>query len=300
MSATALDRDLQTFAVELFERSGGVADWPVPEVPGSVVVPRECGDRRPSAGRRVFAGRGDGPGNPAGRSRGRVSRRGGTRARGGRAARRFVLHPGALPHQPRPDGQNRQTFAWQNARAKCRTAEPALVEYHLWTLLGSLRSEDVWEAIFRVAVNAESQAIVELPDVFQEPDLRGEEPASAADDPVTYATAIAEGKRRLIADVDRVRPPHRTAAGAGPQAAAGLLSSPVPRSRRLEAPRGGGSVTRRNRGQEAGGRSGTAPQAGGIERKLRPAGRVAAGGCGEGPSSRARRSRRDSAETSDP
>ena len=29
MSATALDRDLQTFAVELFERSGGVADWPV-------------------------------------------------------------------------------------------------------------------------------------------------------------------------------------------------------------------------------------------------------------------------------
>ena len=90
------------------------------------------------------------------------------------------------------------TFAWQNARAKCRTAEPALVEYHLWTLLGSLRSEDVWEAIFRVAVNAESQAIVELPDVFQEPDLVGEEPANAPADPVTYATAIAEGKRRLI------------------------------------------------------------------------------------------------------
>ena len=41
MTATALERDLQTFAVELFERSGGAADWPVLEFPGSVVVPRD-------------------------------------------------------------------------------------------------------------------------------------------------------------------------------------------------------------------------------------------------------------------
>ena len=41
MSATALDRDLQAFAVELFEHSGGIADWPSPDVPGSVVVPSD-------------------------------------------------------------------------------------------------------------------------------------------------------------------------------------------------------------------------------------------------------------------
>ena len=69
----------------------------------------------------------------------------------------------------------------------------------MWTLLGSLRSEDVWEAIFRIAVNAESQGIVELPDVFQEPDLIGEEPPNVPDTPATHVTAIAEGKRRLIA-----------------------------------------------------------------------------------------------------
>jgi hypothetical protein len=92
-----------------------------------------------------------------------------------------------------------QTFAWQNARAKCRAAEPASVEYHLWTLLGSLRSEDVWEAIFRVAVNAESRAVLELPDVFQEPDVRGDASADPPQHPITYASAIAEGKRRLVA-----------------------------------------------------------------------------------------------------
>jgi hypothetical protein len=91
-----------------------------------------------------------------------------------------------------------RTFAWNNARAKYDTAEPALVEYHLWTLLGSLRSEDVWEAIFQVAVNAESQAAVDLPNLFLEPDLLGEEPANAPEDPTTFATAIAEGKRWLI------------------------------------------------------------------------------------------------------
>ena len=55
MPTSALDRDLQTFAVELFERSGGVADWPVLEVPGSVVVPPCGGNRGAPAGRRVFA-----------------------------------------------------------------------------------------------------------------------------------------------------------------------------------------------------------------------------------------------------
>jgi hypothetical protein len=91
------------------------------------------------------------------------------------------------------------TFTWQNARARYGTAEPAVVEHHLWTLLGSLRSEDVWEAIFQVTVNAESQAVVALLEVFREPDLRGEQPPGASPTPVTYATAIAEGKRRLVA-----------------------------------------------------------------------------------------------------
>ena len=92
------------------------------------------------------------------------------------------------------------TFVWQNARAKSQSAEPAMIEYHQWTLLGSLQSEDVWESTFRFAINAESQAIVELPDLLQEPDVVGEESTYAIGEPSTYAAAIMEGKRRLMSE----------------------------------------------------------------------------------------------------
>jgi hypothetical protein len=50
-----------------------------------------------------------------------------------------------------------------------------------------------------VAINAESQAVVELPSVLQEPDVVGDAPPAVAASPQTYATAIAEGRRRLVA-----------------------------------------------------------------------------------------------------
>ena len=100
MSTTALDRDLQTFAVELFEHSGGVADWPVLEVPGSVVVPRDVASAAHLPGEEFSLDVTAAPGTLQVGLGGRVSRRGGTRAGGGGAARRFVLHPGTLSHQP--------------------------------------------------------------------------------------------------------------------------------------------------------------------------------------------------------
>ncbi len=227
MSMTTLTRDLQTFAIELFERSGGLADWPVLELPGSVVVPPDVAKAAHLPGEEFLLDVTAAPGT----------------LHVGLAGEFLDVAASVLDEAVPRDGsfciparyltsrdltdKIGQTFTWQNARAKCGAAEPALVEYHLWTMVGSLRSEDVWEAMFRVAVNAESQAIVELPDVFQEPDLLGVERVSAPDDPSTYATAIAEGKRWLDERVNRIRSPHRTAAGAGPQAAARVLSSLV-------------------------------------------------------------------------
>lgn len=199
MTATALDRELQAYAVELFERSGGVADWPAPEAPGSVVAPADVAMAAQLPGEEFSLGMATAPGTL---QVGLASEFLDVAARVLDAA---VPREGSFCIPERyltsRDLTSKivQTFTWQNARVKCRTAEPASVEYHLWTLHGSLRSEDVWEAIFHVMVNAESQAIVELPDVFQEPDMRGEESASPPADPITYATAIAEGKRRLVA-----------------------------------------------------------------------------------------------------
>jgi hypothetical protein len=200
MSATALDRDLQTFAVELFEHSGGAADWPVLGFPGSVVVPRDVAAAAGLPGEEFSLHVAAAPKtlqvglageflDVAARVLDVAVPRDGS----------FCIRERYLTSRDLTDKVT-NTFGWQNARAKCRTAEPALVEYHLWTMLGSMRSEDVWEAIFRVSVNAESQAIVALPDVFQEPDLLAEEPANTSADPVTFPTAVAEGRRRLITE----------------------------------------------------------------------------------------------------
>ncbi len=198
MPTTALDRDLRTFVVELFERSGGVADWPVLEVPGSVVVQRAVASAAHLPGEEFCLDVTAAPGTL------QVGLGGEFLDVAARVLEEAVPRDGSfcIPERylTKRDLSDKvaHTFGWQNARARCRAAEPALVRYHLWTLLGSLRSEDVWEAIFHVAVNAESHAIVELPDVCQEPDLIGEERVNVSADPATLASATAEGKRRLI------------------------------------------------------------------------------------------------------
>ena len=207
MPATALDHELQAFAVELFERSGGVADWPEPDVPGSVVMPAELARAAHLPGEEFALGVTASPGtlqvglaseflDVAARVLDSAVPRDGS----------FCIPERYLTSRDLTDKIG-QTFAWQNARAKCQPAEPALVEYHLWTLLGSLRSEEVLEGISRIAINAESQAIVELTDIFDEPDVIADEPAgepiSAHEkpegSPATHGAAIAEGKRQLIA-----------------------------------------------------------------------------------------------------
>jgi len=198
--ATSLDRELQAFAVELFDRSGGIADWSTPEAPGSVVVPPNLAAAAHLPGEEFSLGTVIAPGTL------HVSLAGDFLDVAARTLDVAVPRDGSFCIPDRyltsRDLTDRvaQTFTWQNARAKCRAAEPVLVPYHLWTMHGSLRSEDVWEGNFHIAVNGKSQAIVELPDVFQEPDLLADETASTPGDPSTYAAAIAEGKRRLIAE----------------------------------------------------------------------------------------------------
>lgn len=196
---TSLDRELQTFAVELFERSGGVVDWPLPEAPGAVMAPSSLAAAAHLPGEEFSLATG------AVSAMLHVSLAGDFLDVASRTLEAAVPRDGSfcipdryLTSRDLTDKIAR-TFAWQNARAKYGAAEPALVAYHLWTLHGSLRSEDIWEGVLRIAVNEQSRATVELPDVFREPDLLGDEMASDSAEPITYAVAIAEGKRRLIA-----------------------------------------------------------------------------------------------------
>jgi hypothetical protein len=198
VATTALDQDLRSFAVELFEHSGGVADWPTPAAPGTVVVPLDVAKAADLPGEEFLLDVTATPGalhvglaseflDVAGRVLDEAVPRDGS----------FCIPQRYLTSRDLTD-KVAQSFGWQNARAKCGVAEPAMVEYHVWTLLGSLRSEDVWEAIITVGINAESQAIVDLPEVFQEPGLVGEDRLEPLEEPATYSTAIVEGKRRLM------------------------------------------------------------------------------------------------------
>ncbi len=199
VSGTSLDRELQAFAVELFERSGGAADWPVPEAPGEVVVPPELAaaaglpgeefrlSTAPESGALHVSLAGDFL-DVAARTLDVAVPRCGS----------FCIAERYLTTRELSD-KIAHTFTWQNARGICGPAEPTSAAYHWWTLHGSLQSEDVWESLFQFAINAQSKAPLDLPDAFQEPDLRGCEPGEKRGESSTYAAAIAEGKRRMKA-----------------------------------------------------------------------------------------------------
>ncbi len=120
MSATALDRELRTFAVELFERSGGVADWPVLEVPGSVVVPRAVATAAHLPGEEFCLDVTAAPGTL------QVGLGGEFLDVAARVLEEAVPRDGSfcIPERYLTSRDLSEkvahTFAWQNARAKCR------------------------------------------------------------------------------------------------------------------------------------------------------------------------------------
>ena len=163
MAGTPLGHELQVFAVELFERAGGVADWPVPEGPGSVVVPAEIAAAAQLPDEEFSLSLTAASGTAASGSL-HVNLASEFLDTASRLLDIGVPRDGSfcIPDRylTRRDLAEKigQTFSWQNARAKFRTAEPALVSYHLWMLQGTLKSEDVWEGLFQFAVNEERRS----------------------------------------------------------------------------------------------------------------------------------------------
>ena len=195
----SFDHELRAFAVELFEHSGGVADWSVSDSPGTVVVPPSLVAAAQLPGEEFLLSTTVTPAalfvslagdflDVAARTLGAAVPREGT----------FCIPDRYLTKRDLAD-KIEKTFGWQNSRARYHPAEPELVAYHVWTLHAALRSEDVWEGTFNVSVNESSGAVVELPDVFREPGLIAEAPSGPLGEPATYLTALAEGKRLLIA-----------------------------------------------------------------------------------------------------
>lgn len=198
MADTTLDRDLKTFAVELFEHIGGLVEWPSEDGVGSVIVPPKLAASVSLPGEAFTVGVESAPGVWS------VGLGGEFLDVASRVLDLAVPHGGLFRIGERYlttrdlTDKISQTYDWQNARAKYRDAERQLVEYHVWTLHASLRSEDVWETVLRVAMNAESQAACPLANVIDEPDLSGGDPEPPLEQPTTYDTAMQLGRRQMI------------------------------------------------------------------------------------------------------
>ena len=55
-------------------------------------------------------------------------------------------------------------YQWINAKVTVSSVTPEAVEYQTWTFQAALRSEDLWESLLTVHINARSGAEIELPD----------------------------------------------------------------------------------------------------------------------------------------
>ncbi len=94
------------------------------------------------------------------------------------------------------DGPIARAFTWHNARVTIGSSKAARVEYHSWCFQASLQSEDQWEDVFSVTLNAESQVEIDLPDLETLPTVEPNmEPAT--DPPDTYPAAVRRALRRL-------------------------------------------------------------------------------------------------------
>lgn len=198
VEASALDRDLLAFSVHLFEQCGGMVEWPSLTEVGAVIVPTEVATAARLPGEEFSLSTGSFPGALP------VNLMGDFMDTAARVLDTSVSRQGAfrigtryLTNRDLKD-KIEKTFTWHNARAKYQPAEPRICHYHLWTFHATLRSEDVWEGLLSVAINAASGAVVDLPDVYSEPDLEGETSPLLAEQPDTFAVATAEAKRNIL------------------------------------------------------------------------------------------------------
>jgi len=88
-----------------------------------------------------------------------------------------------------------RAFTWQNAKVKIKGTSAIRVEYHIWSFLAELHSEDTWEDLVQVTLNARTGAELNFPDALE---LDGMQPyvpvVSSIPDTARPATRLACGQ----------------------------------------------------------------------------------------------------------
>jgi len=186
---------LREFTEQLLTRSGGLVEWPAAEQAGFAVLPPDAAGRLHCGETVRLCHQPDGEGlcpNLATDFLDRVMPLLEAEPRIGC----FQLPDLYLKKGDLGDAISR-AFTWLNAKVVPRDARPARVEYHAWFFLATIVSEDRWEDVLPVTVNARSNGVIGLPDPLVGLELEPVEPR--AEPPSTYRPAALEASRLLEA-----------------------------------------------------------------------------------------------------
>ena len=82
-----------------------------------------------------------------------------------------------------------RAFGWLNAKVRVIGAKAGRAEYHVWTFLAGLKSEDTWQDVMVIAINASTGAEVALPDVDSIDGLQPS-PQQGPPQPSTFGLAV--------------------------------------------------------------------------------------------------------------
>ena len=172
MSRSSVESQLVEFATALVENSGGIIDWQSDGSQATAIVPPDLAE---SLGQHeesflVKTQPGD---------EGLVLSLGGEFVDlAARTLRHFVPSIGAFAIDDLPVRKTEfatavdSSFGWQNARAKVLDGSVMTVPYHAWWFHVTLQSEETWESLVSVTLNARSGVVVPLSELLNLGDLR--------------------------------------------------------------------------------------------------------------------------------
>ncbi|MFH0939031.1 MAG: hypothetical protein V1899_07105 [Planctomycetota bacterium] len=90
-----------------------------------------------------------------------------------------------------------RAFTWMNVKVKVKETEALRMEYHAWSFLATLNSEDTWEDLIQFTLNATSGAEIAMPDALG---LDAAQPYTPAVNGIPDTLSLA--RRRAAAHVE--------------------------------------------------------------------------------------------------
>ena len=189
MSRMDVETQLADFATSLIEEAGGLIDWQSDYSSATAIVPIELAASLGQHEESFLLGAHPGESGLT------LSLGGEFVDLAARTLRSFVPTAGTFAIHDLPvkktefDAIVESSFGWQNARAKVLQGSAMTVPYHTWWFHVMLQSEETWEALIPVTLNAKTGVPIPLTGLLDFDTLRPASGASPSMD-VTLETAV--------------------------------------------------------------------------------------------------------------